>query len=112
MNSPPKMTLERLRAFDAAWGNKDLDALMDFMTDDCEYHASVGPDPGSSFIGKEAVRQGFKMMLEHDSAGEPRSGAAFIHEDQGVAEWSYVTTDALGRTREVRGCDLFKFTGD
>ncbi len=106
------MTIERLKAFDEAWGQKDLEALMKFMTDDCEYHASVGPDPGESFIGKESVRRGFRIMFEHDADSESRPGAVFIHGDRGVVQWSYVSVDDRGRTFKVRGCDLFEFVGD
>ena len=66
--SSPEMTIERLQAFDDAWRQKDLEALMKFMADDCEYHASVGPDPGESFIGKEAVRRG----CQEPGYGDPR----------------------------------------
>ena len=38
MENQKKMTVERLREFDDAWGLKDVDALMTFMADDCEYH--------------------------------------------------------------------------
>ncbi|MGI9263099.1 MAG: nuclear transport factor 2 family protein [Woeseiaceae bacterium] len=112
MSSSPKMTLDRLRAFDEAWGNKDIDTLMEFMTDDCEYHASVGPEPGRRFVGKVAVREGFQLMFAHDADGEARGGPAFISGNQGVTEWSYVVTDDHGRRSEVRGCDIFEFVGD
>ena len=39
MSGSPTMTIERLREFDEAWGRGDIDALMEFVTDDCEYHA-------------------------------------------------------------------------
>lgn len=52
-----RMTTARLAAFSAAWAAKDIDALMTFMTDDCVYAASVGPEPGKTFVGKEAVRR-------------------------------------------------------
>ena len=106
------MTLERLQAFDEAWARKDLSALMSFVTDDCEYHASIGPEPGQRFIGKEAVRRGFRIMLEHDSDCQSLPGAIYLCGDRGVAEWSYVKTDKGGNKTVTRGCDLFEFMGD
>jgi len=45
--SAPVMT-RRPQQFSAAWAAGDLHALMSYMTDDCVYHASVGPEPGST----------------------------------------------------------------
>jgi ketosteroid isomerase-like protein len=50
------MTEERLREFAAAWARHDVETLMTFLTDDCVYEASVGPEPGRTYAGREAVR--------------------------------------------------------
>ena len=39
-----EVTLEFLQAFADAWNRHDLDALMNFMTDDCIYETSSGND--------------------------------------------------------------------
>ena len=83
-----------------------------FVTDDCEYHASVGPEPGERFIGKDEVRRGFQTLLAHDEGSESLSGKLYVHGDRGVAEWYYKSTDQAGRSTVVRGCDLFEFVGD
>ena len=45
-----------LQAFNDAWNRHDIDALMAFMTDDCQFHAVAGPELfGRSFIGRDAV---------------------------------------------------------
>ena len=97
------MTLERLARFGDAWRRKDVEALMEFMTDDCEFRASVGPEPGTTFRGRDDVRRGFELMLRDDEQAEARSGHAFIDGDVGVAQWSF---------GDVRGCDVFEFDGD
>src|SRR5215813_10993876 len=86
--SHPAMTLDRLQQFSAAWTAGDLDALMSYMTDDCVYHASVGPEPGSTYRGKDEVRRGFAAVLAYDHGRERRDGTAFINGNAGVAEWS------------------------
>ena len=49
-----------LRDFADAWNRHDVDALMAFMTDDCVFEASAGPDvSGTRHVGREAVRAGF-----------------------------------------------------
>jgi len=58
-----------IREVAAAWGRADLPTLMKFIADDCVYSASVGSEPGETFVGREAVRAGFAKLLAHDSDG-------------------------------------------
>ena len=111
-NGPPIMTTERLEAFGAAWARKDVDELMSFVTDDCIYYASIGPEPGTTYVGREAVRRGFEELLKYDAHAKSRGGRVFIAGNRGAAEWSYIFTDESGREIELRGCDLFEFVGD
>jgi len=106
------VTEEILQAFSAAWAKGDVEALMTFMTDDCVYEASVGPEPGKTYIGREAVKQGFLEMLAHDNQGESHSGPLYIFGERGVAEWSYMFTEPGGNTMELRGCDIYEFNGE
>ncbi len=108
----PTMTLERLGDFGAAWRRHDLDALMKFITDDCEFRASVGPEPGAVFTGREQVRHGFALMLQHDEAAEGHDGVTFISGEQGFSQWSFTYPDEHGKTIVVHGCDYYEFDGD
>src|SRR5689334_18336506 len=105
------MDEEKLRRFGEAWGRGDLDTLMTFIAEDCVYSASVGPEPGEAFRGREAVRAGFAEMLAHDADAEAKGGPVFVCGDRGTAEWSFVYAEGNRRV-EVRGCDLFEFSGD
>ena len=107
-----EMTLDRLAEFGAAWRRKDLDALMEFMTDDCEFRASVGPEPGAVFTGRDEVRRGFELMLRFDEAAEGHGGVAFVDGRYGASQWSFRYPGADGGTVEVRGCDIYEFDGD
>ena len=54
------VTTDDLQAFADAWNRHDIDALMSFMTDDCAFESSAGPDVcGTRYAGREAVRAGF-----------------------------------------------------
>ncbi|MEV0430930.1 nuclear transport factor 2 family protein [Micromonospora sp. NPDC050495] len=103
-----KMTPDRLRAFGDARARGDV-ALMSFMTDDCEYSASVGPEPGRTYRGRDEVRQGSIDLLAYDAGGESRDG---VRDERGTAQWSYVFRQPDGGSREGLGCDLFRFRGD
>ncbi len=61
---PLRSNTDLVRAFDAAWLARDVDALMDLMTDDPAYLASTGADPGVSFRGADEVRAGFAAFIE------------------------------------------------
>ena len=55
-----EVTTEFLQAFAEAWNRHDVEALMSFMTEDCVFEASAGPDVcGTRYAGREAVRAGF-----------------------------------------------------
>ena len=55
-----QMTTGVLQAFADAWNRHDVDELMSFMTDDCVFEASVGPDTEETLHeGREDVRAAF-----------------------------------------------------
>ncbi len=100
--------LRLLKQFGEAWDARDVAKLMSMMTDDWVYCASVGPEPGMTYVGKEAVRKGFSAMLAFDSKGVSRAGRVFIAGNLGVSEWSYMFR-GLDTDFEIRGCDIFEF---
>jgi ketosteroid isomerase-like protein len=54
------MTIDDLEAFCACWNRHDIEGLMSFMTDDCVFMSSAGPDAcGARYVGRDAVRRGF-----------------------------------------------------
>ena len=108
-NGNPHQTLLE---FTRAWARKDLDALMQLVTEDCVYSASVGPEPGSTWRGHENVREGFRRMLAQDAGARLIPGDVHIVGDLGCAEWSYQEDLADGTIRETRGCDLLTFRGN
>jgi hypothetical protein len=108
----PSMSPERLQQFSDAWTGADLDTLMSFMTQDCVYYASVGPEPGTTYRGPEAVRRGFAAMLAYDRGRERHGGASAVFGNVGFAEWSFEERDEAGQAVVIRGCDIFEFVGD
>src|SRR5262250_470813 len=95
-----------LDSFARAWCRGDIDTLMALVTDDCVYSASVGPEPGQTFVGRDAVREGFLALLAYDAAGKSVEGRAVLLGDVALAEWSYEFGDAAGHVRLIRGCDI------
>lgn len=59
-NATEQMSIEVLQEFAEAWNRHDADALMSFMTGDCVFEASAGPDVcGARFVGRDTVRAAF-----------------------------------------------------
>jgi uncharacterized protein (TIGR02246 family) len=102
-------TTQMLERFGDAWNRHDLDAMMEFMADDCVYLASFGQDEdGTPFVGREAVRAGFAQYLASFPDGRYEDTRTFASGDRAVSEWTFVYTGPDGNEARVRGCDLFE----
>lgn len=101
---------EMLEAFADAWNRHDVDALMSFMTEDCVFDASAGPDVcGSRYAGRDAVRAGFAEVWATFPDAHWGNARHFVDRDRGVSEWTFTGTRADGSRVEVHGCDVFSF---
>lgn len=104
------LTVADLQAFADAFNRHDADALMRFMTDDCVFQASAGPDAcGQRHEGQEAVRAAFSAVWKDFPDAHWRSPRHLVCGDRGVSEWTFTGTRADGTRVEVDGCDLFSF---
>ena len=101
---------EVLQAFADAWNRHDVDALMTFMSEDCVFEASAGPDScGSRYAGRDAVRQSFADVFASFPDAHWGGARHCVHGDRGVSEWTFTGTRTDGARVEVQGCDLFTF---
>lgn len=98
--------------FSAAWSAGAVDELMELMAPECEFRASVGPEPGRSFVGREAVRDGFEAFLAPPADGAPapetESLPLLVGPDFAVTRWIVRLDGAV----IVHGCDVFEFSGE
>ena len=107
-----EVTTEFLQAFADAWNEHDVDALMSFMTDDCVFEASAGPEVcGTRSRGRDAVRAAFAQVWTTFPDAHWGNARHFVCGDRGVSEWTFTGTRADGTRVEVHGCDLFMFRG-
>lgn len=104
------ITNEFLQAFADAWNRHDVDALMSFMTDDCVFDASAGPEIcGKRSEGREAVRGAFAEVWATFPNAHWGNARHFVWGDRGVSEWTFTGTRQDGTKVETHGCDLFTF---
>ena len=108
--SNTRVGVEDLQAFADAWNRHDVDALMSFMTDDCVFEASAGPEVcGTRYVGPAAVRAGFREVFATFPDAHWGQARHFVFGDRGVSEWTFTGTRADNTRVEVHGCDLFAF---
>lgn len=99
-----------LDSFANAFNAHDAEKIISYMTDDCIFAASAGPDVnGEKFVGKEAVKKAFEDIFKNYPDAKWIDPHHFISGDRAVSEWTFVGTKADGSKVEVTGCDLFTF---
>ena len=99
-----------LEGYAAAGNAHDIDAMMSFFTDDCEFYSSIGPDvDGTRYIGTEEVREGLHHFLAICPNGRWNNIRCLVTGNRGLMEWTFIGKTHSGQTIEVNGCDLITF---
>ncbi len=111
--STPTTAAPPLQGFLDAFNTHDVDLIMSFFTDDCVLDMPRGPAPGGRrLVGKRQVRDGIRSRFDGIPDIRYEDDRHWICGNRGVSEWTIRGTQASGEPIEVRGCDLFEFTGD
>ena len=105
-----EVTVDTLQEFADGFNAHDVDTLMTFMTEDCVFEISYGPDVcGQRFEGQDAVRTAFASVWGKYRDAQWRRPTHFVAGNRGVSEWTFTGTDKDGTRVEVDGCDIFTF---
>lgn len=112
ITDPHTASTDTLTALMNAFNAHDLDAIMEFFTDDCSFDLARGPEPfGQRLVGKAAVRAGIAARF----AGMPdvhyEADRQWVSGGLGVSEWLLTGTGPDGRPVRVRGTDHWEFRG-
>ena len=106
------VTIVTMKKVLAAFNRHDLDAIMEFFSDDCSFDFPRGPEPwGRRFVGKEQVREGLAARFKGIPDVHYGDDQHWISADgkSGVSEWTLTGTTTAGVKLNVRGCDLWEF---
>ena len=107
-----KVTVETLKQILDAFNRHDLDAIMEFFSDDCSFDFPRGLESfGQRFIGKAQVREalaGRFKGIPDVHYGEDRHWVS-ADGSMGLSEWTLTGTTTSGVKLRVRGCDLWEF---
>ncbi len=105
-----EISIADLQAYADAFNRHDPDGIMSFMTGDCIFVASSGPDPeGARIEGAEAVRDAFIGVWQAYPDAHWEGTGHMISGDRGVSQWRFTGTSRDGDRVEVDGLDLFTF---
>ena len=105
-----EVTVDTLQDFADAFNVHDVDTLMTFMSEDCVFEISYGPDVcGQRFEGQDVVRTAFAGVWGKYPDAQWRRPTHFVAGNRGVSEWTFTGTDKDGSSVEVDGCDIFTF---
>lgn len=107
-----KVTKETLKQILDAFNKHDLDAIMEFFSEDCSFDFPRGPESwGQRFLGKTQVREAlagrFKGIPDVHYGGDRHWISS--EGSMGVSEWTLTGTTTSGLKLKVRGCDLWEF---
>lgn len=111
--NPTKMTVtvDTLKQILEAFNRHDLDAIMEFFSDDCSFDMPRGPELwGQRFIGKEQVREALASRFKGIPDVHYGDDRHWVADNRGVSEWTITGTTTAGVTLNVRGCDLWEFS--
>lgn len=104
------VTIKDLEAFGDGWNRHDVDFLMTFMSDDCVFETTAGPERcGKRYTGREQVREAFAGVFKRFPDAHFGEARHFVAGDRGVSEWVFTATTADGKKIDVNGCDIFTF---
>lgn len=106
------VTTDTLKQILEAFNRHDLDAIMEFFSDDCSFDFPRGPDSwGQRFIGKEKVREALAGRFKGIPDVHYGDDLHWISADgsKGVSEWTLTGTTISGIKLKVRGCDHWEF---
>jgi len=104
------VTVDTLKQILEAFNRHDLDAIMEFFSDDCSFDSPRGTDPwGKRSIGKEQVREAFAGRFKGIPDVHYGEDRHWVSANMGVSEWTLTGTTTSGVNLKVRGCDLWEF---
>lgn len=112
METSPAAAVDVLKSFLEAFNRHDLDAVMDFFSEEPVLEMPRGPQPwGSRAEGRQEVRRLLAARFEGIPNVHYGDDRHFVCGERGVSEWLLSGTTRDGKDIRVRGCDLIEFDG-
>ena len=109
-----KVTTELLDAIQDAFNRHDIDGILFYFSDDCEWLMARGPDPweGKRLFGKAAIAEVLSARFEVIPDMRWIDMSHFISMDgsKACSEWTVKGTPKDGEPLDLLGCDIWTFS--
>lgn len=104
---------ETLKRLGAGFNARDVDAIMECVSDNCAFHSAAGPDvEGTRYVGRAAVRAAYEALFVTYVESHYAESNAYVTGDTGLSTWRFIGKERDGKVVDVRGVDVFTFDGD
>lgn len=100
-------TRETVTAFNAAFNQHDVPAIMALMTSDCVFDSTRPPPDGDRLVGHGAVRAFWEAMFARSPQAHFETEELIAFDDRCVVRWVYHWVRD-GVPGHIRGIDLFR----
>ena len=104
-------TPELVKALTDAFNDHDVDAIMEFFADDCEWVMARGPEEphGHRCVGKEEIRERLSARFAVIPDMRWVDDSYWVAGDRAFSEWTVQGTSTSGEKMNHLGCDLLVY---
>jgi ketosteroid isomerase-like protein len=100
-------TLAAVAAFNQAFNDHDVDAVMAHMTEDAVFE-STSPPAGERHEGARAVRAAWEAFFAASPKAHFDAEEIIATDDRCVVRWIYTWDDDKGTPRHIHGVDVLR----
>ena len=110
MTNQGSVTVNTLKEFIEAFNQHDLDAILEFFSEDSSMDLPRGPDPwGTRVTGKAEIREGCASRFTGLPDAHYGDDRHWVCGNMGFSEWTLTGTTPAGERIQVRGTDHLEF---
>ncbi len=113
MSKKTKVTIELLDSIQDAFNRHDVDGILSYFADDCEWLMARGPDPWEArrLKGKSAIAEvlAARYAVIPDMRWEDMQHFVSADGTRACSEWTVRGTPTRGEPLDLLGCDLWTF---
>jgi ketosteroid isomerase-like protein len=96
-----------IEQFNEAFNRHDVDAIMNWMSEDCVFENTRPAPDGTRITGHSAVRGFWEAFFQRSPHAHFETEDLVVFDDRGVVLWKY-TWMREGTPGHVRGVDVFR----
>lgn len=99
--------MDTVKRFLDAWAAQDLESVLNIFDESATFKASMGPEPGKTYIGHDEIKPAVRSMFENAAGTQFDITELFLFDGGAVVTWC-VTSQVNGETVRSPGIDVFR----